>query len=81
MLSKLINQLQRKLGLARRSKLHPNHLGMGAACLGNANRAIGSGLQQHDYQILLISRTKPGMTSPQSIEVGDSYISGSCPGR
>jgi hypothetical protein len=48
--------------------------------LSNTDGAIGGGLQ-HDYQILLMSSTKPGMTSPQSIEVGDSYISGSCPGR
>jgi hypothetical protein len=33
------------------------------------------------YQIRLRLRTKPGITSPQSIEVGDSNTSVPCPGR
>jgi hypothetical protein len=33
------------------------------------------------YHIRLILNTKPGMTSLQSIEVGDFKTSGSCPGR
>ncbi len=33
------------------------------------------------YQILLMSKLNPGMTLVQSIEAGDSKISGSFPGR
>jgi hypothetical protein len=33
------------------------------------------------YQIRLMLKTKPGITSSQAIELGDSKTTTSCPGR